>query len=114
MLDSDRDAKLSQQVKQIQELIEKIGPEDGRSVFVYENIGLSLRSVRTCIKSRIHYYQVVLLIIGVDAFVMFNVVPLVTIVPVVIFPSVSFCVIFWAVTMSVIKLAAKVTRRYPI
>jgi|RhiMetdeSRZDD1v2_1073273.scaffolds.fasta_scaffold2228050_1 ABC-type enterochelin transport system substrate-binding protein len=41
MLDSDKDAKLLRQVKQIQELIEKLGPEDGRSVFVYENIGLS-------------------------------------------------------------------------
>jgi predicted RNA-binding protein with EMAP domain len=41
MLDSDKDAKLLRQVKQIQELIEKMGSEDERSVFVYENIGLS-------------------------------------------------------------------------
>jgi hypothetical protein len=39
VLDSkDKNAKLSQQVKHIQELIEKIEPEDGRNVFVYENI----------------------------------------------------------------------------
>jgi hypothetical protein len=38
-LDSkDENAKLYQQVKQIQESVEKIKPENARTVFVYQNI----------------------------------------------------------------------------
>jgi hypothetical protein len=41
VLDSkDKNTKLVQQVKHIQELIEKIEPEDARNVFVYENIAV--------------------------------------------------------------------------
>jgi hypothetical protein len=39
VLDSTaKNAKLNRQAKHIQELIEKIEPEDGENVFVYENI----------------------------------------------------------------------------
>lgn len=34
----DKNAKFSQQVRHIQESIEKMKPEDGRDVFVYENM----------------------------------------------------------------------------
>lgn len=34
----DENAKLYQQVKQIQESVEKIKPENARTVFVYQNI----------------------------------------------------------------------------